>query len=368
MKIAIVSGVFFPLPGGVQVQVHNKANMLTNLGDDVDVFIHNKTNIKNNKYKIVLFNKFILNIVFFLNYYLNINFNFILKNYLSSFTNNNYKCWHFHFLNQKSVLILNALKELNKKINYGYRLNKKYNELLKKSLKNVDIFHCISKNIEKDLISIGVKKNKIVSIPNSIYLEKFKKFKKKKINLHKKPIKLITVTRYAKGKKGLDLIFKIVKILFQKKIPFKWILVGQGLEKLKKESDFLKYKANFEIHSNIENINEEYFPNKELFKYYNSSDIYANLARIESFGLTLIEANALGLPVLTFNTKGANEIVKSGYNGMKIENYDFIKFVNHIKKIYNNRKILKHYKKNCFNSINKYNLKKNIIKFKKLIY
>ena len=39
MKIALISGVFFPLPGGAQVQTHNLANTLVKKGHDVDVFI-----------------------------------------------------------------------------------------------------------------------------------------------------------------------------------------------------------------------------------------------------------------------------------------------------------------------------------------
>ena len=37
MKIAIIPGVFFPQPGGAQVQTHNLANKLVQMGHDVDV-------------------------------------------------------------------------------------------------------------------------------------------------------------------------------------------------------------------------------------------------------------------------------------------------------------------------------------------
>ena len=46
MKVAFISGVFFPVPGGAQVQIHNIANKLCKLGCDVKLFIYNKTNIK----------------------------------------------------------------------------------------------------------------------------------------------------------------------------------------------------------------------------------------------------------------------------------------------------------------------------------
>ena len=44
----------------------------------------------------------------------------------------------------------------------------------------------------------------------------------------------------------------------------------------------------FKIIENIENIDETYFPNSELIKHYISSDLYINLSRIESFGITFV--------------------------------------------------------------------------------
>ena len=60
MKIAFIPGVFFPLPGGAQVQIHNLANNLVKKGHEVDVYILNKTNIRNNLYNLILINKFVL--------------------------------------------------------------------------------------------------------------------------------------------------------------------------------------------------------------------------------------------------------------------------------------------------------------------
>ena len=53
MNIALLPGVFFPIPGGAQVQTHNLANKLIKKGHKVDVFLLNKTNIKNNLYNII---------------------------------------------------------------------------------------------------------------------------------------------------------------------------------------------------------------------------------------------------------------------------------------------------------------------------
>ena len=48
MNIALLPGIFFPQPGGAQVQTHNLANKLVRKGHKVDVLILNKTNKINN--------------------------------------------------------------------------------------------------------------------------------------------------------------------------------------------------------------------------------------------------------------------------------------------------------------------------------
>ena len=84
LKIAIISGIYFPAPGGAQVQSHNFANKFIELGHKVDSYIFNKTDIKINDYNIVLINKTLTSIVYFFRYYLNFNVSFILTLYLKS--------------------------------------------------------------------------------------------------------------------------------------------------------------------------------------------------------------------------------------------------------------------------------------------
>ena len=351
MNIAFIPGVFFPQPGGAQVQVNNFANKLIENGLKVDCLIYRKANIKNTNYNIIKINYFLTSIVYFFFYHLGINLNFIIIFFLrKKIKKKKYDIWHFCFLNLKSLILINCLKKLDQKvivtfqgidvqiltkINYGYRLNKKYNDLLISTIKYIDAFTAISKNIEKDLIKLGVKKNRIFLIPNSVYLKKFKKkqIKKKKSYY----IKFITVGRFAEKKKGFDLIKKIVPILNKKKIKFKWKIIGKGTNKVLKYKELKKNIDDFEIIEDIQNINELYFPNEELIKHYKSSDIYLNLSRIESFGITFIEALASNLPILSFNTKGIDELIVNNKNGFLINSFNYKKYVNVIDKISKNQ-------------------------------
>ena len=336
MKVAFIPSTFLPWIGGAEIQTHNTANKLEELGTQVDMFLLNKEDIKNRNYNIVVLNKFLISFVFLFKYYLNIDFTFLLKIYFKKICiKKKYNAWHFHSVNYKTLLYIKPLKELDQKIiitfqgadiqkytdiRYGYRFDQKYEKLLKQTLDFTYKVYAISDDIIKELVFFNYPKNKIIKVPNSIEIKKF--FYYEGNSTDKKVVNFITVARYYEQKKGLDLIEKISKILIEKKINFKWTLVGRGSSNLLKKDFIIKNREFFNIENEINNLDEIYFPNSQLIKMYKSHDAYINLARIESFGITIIEAIAAGLPVISFNTKGANELVVNNENGILIDEYE----------------------------------------------
>jgi len=336
MKVAFIPSTFLPWIGGAEIQTHNTANKLEELGSQVDVFLLKKENIKNGNYNIVVLNKFLISFVFILKYYLNLDFTFLLKNYFKKICKiKKYDVWHFHSVNYKTLLYIKPLKELDQKvvitfqgadiqkdqnIHYGYRFDPKYENLLRKTLNLTHKVYAISDDIIKELVFFNYPENKIVKIPNSIEVKKFFEYEDNRKD--KEIVKFITVARYYEKKKGLDLIEKISKILIEKNIKFKWTLVGRDSSNLFKKDFIIKNKTFFNIENEINNLDEVYFPHSDLIKMYKSHDAYINLARIESFGITIIEAIASGLPVISFNTKGANELVVNNENGILVDEYE----------------------------------------------
>ena len=231
MKIAFVPSTFLPWLGGAEVQTHNTANKLIEIGNEVDILILKKEDISNKKYNILELNKFIINIVFLFKYYFNIDLTFFLKVYFKKIClNKKYEVWNFQSVNFKTLLYIKPLKDLNQKvvitfhgadiqkdmnIKYGYRFDQKYENLLKKTLKIIDKVYAISDTIINELVLLNYPKDKIVKIPNSVELKKFQECKILKKN--KETIKFITVARYYEKKKGLDLIEQVSKYLIEKK-------------------------------------------------------------------------------------------------------------------------------------------------------
>ena len=380
MKIAFIVGTFFPQAGGAQVQAHNICNKLTEKNIDIDCYIFNKTNIKNNNYKIFLLSKFLTSLAYFFKFYLNLNINFFLKYYLKKIIEKNkYEFWHFIFLNHKCLILIDCLNQLNQKvfvtfqgadiqvnrnINYGFRINKKYDNYLRKIVNNVNHFFYISKTIKKDLLNLKISENRMSYAPNSVEIEKFEKYHILK-NVNKK-LNLITVARYSPQKKGYDILLKVCKELISKQIDFEWKIIGKGTKKLLNETIIKSRPDSFKIIENIENIDETYFPNSELIKHYISSDLYINLSRIESFGITFVESLASLVPIITFDTKGVNEIVKDKVNGFLIKNEEDL--VKKVEEIYKTRDLINDMKDNLIDTIREYDLNLVTEKYKSLNY
>ena len=341
IKLCVIPSTFLPIIGGAEIQCHNFSNLMVKKNIHIDLWSLKKNKVKNNLYNIKYFNMFILNFVYFFEYYLNLNFSFILRKYLRTIDQKyKYDIYHFHSLNFKLLQIIRELKKINKKvvitfqgadiqikkkINYGYRLKTKYDSLLKSEIRKVDLLHAISDNISKDLFRLGVKTNKIIKIPNTVYLNKVNSIS---VNKKNKYFNLLTVARFAEKKKGFDFIELLAKQL-KEKISFKWTIIGRDSNKIYNYKFARDNKDLFECVPQINNDKEFFFPNSNLIKYYKRANIYVHLSRIESFGISIIEAMSANLPVLAIKAKGSNELVKNNINGMffNLEKNNFLKKV-----------------------------------------
>jgi len=379
MKIAFIPSTFLPVIGGAEIQAHNLANSLIKEKNEVEVFLLNNVSIKNANYKTIKLNKYLISFVFLMKYYFYLNFSFLLRLYFKNIIiKKKFNIWHFHSVNYKTLIYIQELKKLNQKvvvtlqgadiqidkeIKYGSRLDKKYDLYLRKVFQSVDSFHAISINISKELLDIGIKKDKIIIIPNCSPVEKIKSFNKKK----SETLTLLTIGRYAIKKKGFDLVEKVAKEL-ENMVNFKWIIIGRDSKGLL-ENKYIQNNLNkFEIVDQINNENEIFFPSSELIKFYKKSDVYVNLARVEGSPIVLIDAIASNIPIVTFNTRGGDELVLEGINGFIIDNFDYqlfakkinslqnfqinennlevISHVNHFDLTENTKKII-----NCYNSL-----------------
>ena len=163
--------------------------------------------------------------------------------------------------------------------------------------------------------------NKLLVIYNGIDLNKFifqdKKTReeiRKELNLKKDDKVLISIGRLFKAK-GYPYLIEAIKILKSKYPDIKLLIIGEGEEKNKLETQIrgLNLEKNIFLLGRKENVSN----------YLNASDIFVLASLWEGFGLAIVEAMACGLPVITTNVGGIPEIIKDKISGLLVNPKDF---------------------------------------------
>lgn len=143
---------------------------------------------------------------------------------------------------------------------------------------------------------------------------------------------------YAKKRKGFDFIINFLEETDLKNIFF----ISANCESIKIKNP------------NITHINFNELKNlKDRISIYSASDIVVSPSRLESFGQTVLEAQACGIPVVTFKNTGSEDIIKhleTGYCCDYLNKKDFIKGIEWCLKQNFDKEIIINYSKNKFSN------------------
>lgn len=229
-------------------------------------------------------------------------------------------------------------------LHYEYKKtnpNAKYDKLFKRILPKFDKIIAVSEGVEQAFNKIYHLENKTSIIPNLVNTDKIIKKSKEKsdVILSKSDINFVSVGRLNKSK-GYDRLIEAIHHLKQKKIlPDKFLLriYGGGEEKETLSDLIRKYKLDKYIYlmGQVDNP----------YKYIKSNDMFVLSSNFESFGLVIVEAMILGVPVLATQNNATNVLIKDKYNGLIIEN-STLGLEKGIEYVINNKECIKKYKKN----------------------
>tara|TARA_B100000787_G_scaffold169141_1_gene159503 strand:- start:2762 stop:3961 length:1200 start_codon:yes stop_codon:yes gene_type:complete len=359
MKIA---NIVYDLDGGGAAIAVERINKVLNTQKNIskiitcrDIKINNKFHFFLNKNFQIFFNKLLKKLLFHffnLKFSNTINFNIFSSMLLDQINESNFDVVNLHWLGNDTLSIKDVGKIKTKTIitlhdmwpytsvehytdmncfkkYYSIRSKHKRNFILNyifnlkiKNFKNISHIICTSewqKNMANNSLIFKHTKKTIIPLPLNFNLWKplNKKSTKKKIPISENifTIFLPLADRFAAKRKGLNLIIKILEKIDNIKI----CLITTNYNNI-------DFKNKYITHKNFNNVNSR----DKLIKLYSASDLFAMPSVYESFGQTLLEAQACNCPAIVFKNTGCADLVSHKINGYKVNYLDLNDFKNGI--------------------------------------
>ena len=121
---------------------------------------------------------------------------------------------------------------------------------------------------------------------------------------------IVSVGRLA-PEKHFENVFPAAKALRQAGIDFAWHVIGEGPERSKLEA--LIAENDLKDHVILDGSKTNPYP------YMKYADLFVHPSYVESQGLTVLEAMALGVPCVVTKSRGPCEFIEDGINGLLTE-------------------------------------------------
>jgi glycosyltransferase involved in cell wall biosynthesis len=126
--------------------------------------------------------------------------------------------------------------------------------------------------------------------------------------------------------KNLPMLLNVIEKI---KSPAKWTIIGNGKLKF-----WLEEEAKRRNLKNIILIPEVSRP--EIIEYYQRADLLVLTSYFEGFAKVFMEAAAMGLPIITTQVSGADDVIEDGKSGFIVEQNDVDKMAERIDLLYKN--------------------------------
>ena len=185
---------------------------------------------------------------------------------------------------------------------------------IEKAIRKRKIISIIKNKISAVFVSnyLKIKTSNLYLFEKKIVIDNFlsNKFSTKKINFNRKKIIIWSVQR----EKGLDETIRIwKKYIYPNNNKIKFYIFGINKDKYKKELKKLN-KYNIFFYGRV--------AKEKLRDVYNKSLAMICLGYDETFCLNALEANASGLPILTFGKTALKDYSINNYNSYILKNFD----------------------------------------------
>lgn len=170
---------------------------------------------------------------------------------------------------------------------------------------------CQTKDMESSILDrYGVDANKTLVIHNPLLNNDLVKTETNGVKVYK----LLVVARFA-AEKGLD---RLIDVMAQLPSNYQLSMAGKGQQRAAIENKVKKLN----LTSRVTFLGEI----RDVQQVMLEHDLLVLSSFTEGFPNAVIEALAVGLPVVTFKVSGVNEIIKEGFNGYVVPQNDVAGF------------------------------------------
>ena len=192
-----------------------------------------------------------------------------------------------------------------------------------------DLILCVSKYTKNEIIDRvdGIETNHIKFLPNGVDINRFFPAENttgflNRYNIPEHSNIILTLARIIR-RKGHDTVIKCLPSLIKKFPNIQYVIAGPHRKKdtYLDELKFLAKELSVENHI----VFVDYIPDKDLNEIYSRSQVYVMVSRTyndigdsEGFGITFLEANACGCPVIGSTEGGIPDAVENNKNGLLV--------------------------------------------------
>lgn len=340
MRVLMVTPSYYPIEGGTETMVRNLSIELNKVGVHVDVMTFNMDRKWNPRWRkkiekidgITVFKIPALNwlpiehsprITSRLNVIPGI-FTHLMKEYdIIHFHEAEFSFPFFsHFVKKPKILHLHGIR-------FDYFKRYHLSRFLLKTA--ADLYLSLTKQMKKELVMLGIPKDKIEYLPNAVDLKIFQPKEQKLDN------SILYVGRIAPVK-GLHTLLKSLKYI---QTPVDLEIIGPPGWNLDYYQNMLRL---IDIENRRGNHKIRYLghvdPNHpSLIKGYQRASIFVLPSFYEAFGVVLLEAMACETPIISTYTGGTPEIIINGVNGLVVPVNSAVKLAEAINYLLENKDV-----------------------------
>ena len=173
------------------------------------------------------------------------------------------------------------------------------------------------------------------------------------LNLHRENI-FLSIGRIQEQKRQLETIKFLNNF---RKIDSNFLCYFIGGPSGKSGDDYLaelkESVKEFNLESHVEFLGN--LPQTKIKDFMNKSKLLIHTSQYETFGLVAIEANSMGVPILSINTGSLIEIIENNKNGYFVEDFMDNHANNFVKDLLNNEDYFNDVMNQCIQKSEKYN-------------